>query len=120
MNLPGTIWVSGSVEGIFEDSNYGGSALISQCDKITISFGNNGLAEIIFENLTLYDPILGIYYTELELFQHIAVSYTYDGKNISLKVWWDSVPNQYWTGKIENNKMTLANVFGKTVEFRKI
>ena len=126
MNLSGTVWESGYFEGSCESPNYhptGSSTLIVKCDKLTIFFsdadtGNDAL--ISAKNLTFIDSELDLEYSG-DINPH--TSYTCNGDNITVKVYYSVLTiidaEENWTGKVEKNKMTLTNVFGAAVEFRK-
>jgi len=130
--LNGTIWESGSFEGnLIEDPNYGGSYFV-RGDKITISFkeileqdnGNSYViyrADINLKNFGLYDPILNTIFSVFG--EEHSAEYTYKGKDLTF-IFRDLsgivLYSENWTGKVEGDKMTLKNVFGKTVEFKKI
>ena len=53
-----------------------------------------------------------------------TATYTLDKKNINIKVKWkddgvDNIDDGKWTGTIDKTTMTLRNVFGETVNFKK-
>jgi len=133
-NLNETTWESGDFESTillpgYHTENY---ELEMYCKKITISFkeitdGDNKIymADINIEKLKLYDPVLVNWIETPHFFidplSNFSATYNYALGNLEIKVDVSSglPPKQTWAGKIEGNKMTLNNVFGKTVEFRK-
>jgi hypothetical protein len=96
--LEGTIWQS----SYFQDANY----------------------EWAFRKIAIYFPS-GINYASItilsmdsDLLGSTSASYTCKGNKITLTV--GAIPNhQTWEGKISKNTMTLDNVFGRTLEFKK-
>jgi hypothetical protein len=94
-----------------------------QCSKITISFKegvNDGKKYYLAEITNEFSDVM-----DLETLRHYSLTiytsaeYTVDGKNINIRLYSDNYGGN-WTGTVEKDKMTLKNVFGKTVEFRKI
>jgi hypothetical protein len=53
-----------------------------------------------------------------------TANYSCDKDQISIRIRWkddwiDDIDDGRWTGKVEKNTMTLRNVFGETVRFKK-
>ena len=130
-SLSNTSWECGYFEGKYIASGYyadGDTELILRCDKITISFreGIDNDEKYYWTNITIkkieiYDPDLDISLTSEDEISESA-NYTYKGKNITIELESPErlFSEQNWTGKIEKDKMTLKNVIGATVEFKKI
>jgi hypothetical protein len=74
------------------------------------------LAEIISEFSDVMDLETLRHYS---LAIHTSAEYTVDGKNINIRLYSGHYGGN-WTGTVEKDKMTLKNVFGETVGFRKI
>jgi hypothetical protein len=122
-SLRGTSWESDSIEGKL-DPNFtfeGNNGLIIRDGKISIFFDRRNKyhnAYIDFHYLELYDSISGNAY-DIPCVPAIT-RYTYKRKNLTLKFKDNLLLESHWTGKIEGDIMTLENVFGATVKFRKL
>ena len=118
--LNGTTWKSDSFEVTLSDPKYfSGDEYLVKFEKIIISFELNKATIDIYVD-EIYDPLLGATYKNL-LVRRESRSYTCESGKVTLTLEADNVwiSEQIWTGKIEGDKMTLNNVFGKTVVFKK-
>lgn len=127
-SLCGTIWKSDRFEGKVIDETEAKEKieLLLRSDNITISFLEREdrekyhFATIKFNNVEFYNPVFNAW-RPLALFSSVA-KYTFKRNRLTLKFSEDIMifSDQNWTGKVENDKMILENVFGATVEFRKL
>jgi len=125
--LSGTTWEVDYFESdVITDESFG--KYIVRCDKIIISF-KEGVdhkkyywADVFTENFELYDQILNISYSGFYGVEHLSADYTYNGKNLALTFRETSgfFSEQNWAGTIDGDIMTLINVFGTTVMFKKV
>ena len=119
--LERTTWESSYFKGKF----YGRDCWIEvECDKVTISFNTGKKADITFQNCVIAAPDMN-WGSMVDLYDNSS-NYTLKGKTITLKpkftvpFSWAPIPEQNWTGEMIGERMTLKNVFGKTVDFRKL
>jgi len=112
--LHGTSWESDYFETEFEGDIY-------RIEKITIFFGEPDRYFNTSVDIKVYEAYHPIFNTTHDGVLSVFANYTFEGKNLTLKFVNTTEPSleQDWVGTVDKKTMTLRNVLGKTVEFRK-
>ena len=112
--LDGTTWRSDYFEGEITDNN-GDEVIVILREGVSISFVSSEHADVRFGKMLCYYKEWNLRFESENMAE--TANYIYKKKNLTIRL---NFAEQNWTGMVDKKKMILSNVFGKTVEFKKL